>query len=99
MNLNQTPPEHMNPHANNGLHPSGSSAMPAPRTPASDVPHRRYPSLCDDGQPWFPLWGGKSDLAGNSRGFLEAGERRMGYVRLIAILVIVGIVAFLAAGR
>ena len=64
------------------------------------VPHRRYPSLSDDGQPWFPhapgLRGTKieSSSALTSR---EANPSEFSYVRVIAIAVIVAIIATLVA--
>ena len=60
---------------------SSQGAMhPHARRAAPVIPHRRYPSLCDDGQPWFPRapWSreaktessrGSTSPAGNPSGF------------------------------
>lgn len=99
MNLNYLPPAENNRSENNGLRSNGSATTSAPRTPPSAVPVRRYPSLCDDDQPLFPLWGNKSQTTDASDGASSVNERCFVVIRAIAVLMIVGFLAFLAAGR
>ena len=70
------------------------------RRPPPAVPHRRYPSLSDDGQPWFPRapWSRGTETESSSAiTSREANPPESSYVRVIAIAVIVAIIATLAA--
>ncbi len=56
---------------------------------------RRYPSLSDDGQPWFPRAPGSRRATAAA---LFAGNRsRSPWVRLFALAAIIGLIAALAA--
>lgn len=57
----------------------------------SMVPYRRYPSLSDDGQPWFPR------RAESESVLVEQGHWRFTYVRIAALLGIIAIIVYLAA--
>jgi len=64
------------------------------------VPHRRYPSLSDDGQPWFPRasWSRGTETESSSAiTSREANPSEFSYVRVIAIAGIVAIIATLVA--
>lgn len=99
MNLNYLPSAEKNRDENHDLRSNGSATTSAPRTPPAAVPVRRYPSLCDDDQPLFPLWGRGSQPTDASDSASAVNERRFAVIRVIAVLMIVGFLAFLAAGR
>jgi hypothetical protein len=66
---------------------------------APSIPYRRYPSLSDDGQPWFPRapWSRqlKSETSTNSS--LEENRSQFSHIRLIALLGILAFIALLVA--
>ncbi len=77
-----------------GRFPTGDGTEGARRSPPR-FPARRYPSLSDDGQPWFP----RRRPARSSNTESETREERpalLSSVRVISVLAIVIIVAFLA---
>jgi hypothetical protein len=78
--------------------PSNPIAKPTLGRPTSYGSYPRYPSLCDDHQPWFPLWPRDSPSLDASKVTSEAGYRRFCQVRIAALIAIVAIVAFLVAG-
>jgi hypothetical protein len=76
-----------------GMHANNRRSPPA-------VPHRRYPSLSDDGQPWFPRapWSRGTETESSSAiTSREASPSEFSYVRVIAIAAIVAIIATLVA--
>ena len=69
--------------------------------PPPIIPHRRYPSLSDDGQPYFPHLRRKSRPIEESmaveRASVENDRPVFWSVRVIALLAIVAIIAALVA--
>lgn len=63
------------------------------------IPHRRYPSLSDDGQPWFPRapWSRQSEKENPVDPSFENIRSSFLYIRLITLLVILAIIAFVVA--
>lgn len=77
-----------------GRFPTGEGTEGARRSPPP-FPARRYPSLSDDGQPWFP----RRRPTRPSDAESESGEERpalLSSVRVISVIAIVIIVALLA---
>lgn len=80
--------------------PSSGEGMNANRRPiAPSIPHRRYPSLSDDGQPWFPRapWSRQPKNETSTNSSLEENRSQFSYIRLIALLGILAIIALLVA--
>lgn len=75
------------PHATSSRNEGGLHA--GNRCSSSVVPDRRYPSLSDDGQPWFPR-----RLTPESNP-LKANGPPFAYVRMLALLGIIAIIIFL----
>lgn len=74
-----------------GLHVNGRRTPPA-------IPHWRYPSLSDDGQPWFPRAPGSRQSEIESPSAITSREENpteFPYVRMIAIAGIIVIIAAL----
>lgn len=64
------------------------------------IPHRRYPSLSDDGQPFFPRSRPPRRSATESATATSASEgnrSRIPYVRVFSLLAIIAIIAALVA--
>lgn len=70
---------------------------PPDRRAAPVIPHRRYPSLCDDGQPWFPRapWSREAKME-SSRGSTSRAGNPSGFPWFRVIL-LAGIGAIIAA--
>ena len=100
------------PHQNIGAHGGASRSPQKTHSPREDgmnanrrltpptVLHRRYPSLSDDGQPWFPRapWSRQSENEpAPANTSLKDGRSEFPFVRAIALIAIVVIVAVLAA--
>jgi len=65
-----------------------------------NAPHRRYPSLSDDGKPWFPRahWSRRSETRSASAIPSRADKpAEFPYVRVFAIAGIITIIAALVA--
>ena len=96
----QNTPAHRDPgRASHETHPSSEGGLHVNgRRPPPAVPHRRYPSLSDDGQPWFPRAPGSRRSETTSPPAITSREENpaeFSYVRMIAIAGIIVIIAAL----
>ncbi len=80
-----------------GVGPIERPSNPLPRPPPSE-PRRRYPSLSDDGQPWFPRfpWPRWRDTEADEALRGERSEPPFLSVRAIALLLFAALIAALA---
>jgi hypothetical protein len=61
------------------------------------VPHRRYPSLCDDGQPRFPRAPWSRDTSSESPAARPSGESDLSRFPNVRAIALIGIAAIITA--
>ena len=79
-----------------------ASARGIPAASPPVVPHRRYPSLSDDGQPYCPRWRSTrrpaQETLNAALSSVDSDSALFSAVRVIAILCIIAIIASLVGG-